>query len=282
MNEQELKELFKQLEEQGWNPQWCDTPVPYYDNPVMCGNPTDVGDIIMEMTKYPKSMVSIDGVFTVSVTGDSMIDAGIVKGDKVKVVADFNFYDGDYVLARIDGNFTLKVYYVDDDGRPWLVPQNEKYKAILLTEDQDVTLLGKVTDVIKRPMKVPSRYLRKRVNQSMQQMMPSMEISQLKISQAIREVAKMIDIARQWYAVYRVLVDANVIAENDFDGFIEMVRTEVPQHQHLPARDELQRMAVLSFAKPLARWKSTDAPVQGKRFTTYLNIGNKMKEILGI
>ena len=29
---EELKEIFKELKEQGWNPQWCDTPVPLFDS----------------------------------------------------------------------------------------------------------------------------------------------------------------------------------------------------------------------------------------------------------
>ena len=36
MDSEELKEIFKLLEEQGWNPMLCDTPVPFYDNPVSC------------------------------------------------------------------------------------------------------------------------------------------------------------------------------------------------------------------------------------------------------
>ena len=30
---EEMKEIFKQLEEQGWNPQCCNTPVPYFESP---------------------------------------------------------------------------------------------------------------------------------------------------------------------------------------------------------------------------------------------------------
>ena len=30
---EEMKEIFKQLEEQGWNPQWCNKPVPYFETP---------------------------------------------------------------------------------------------------------------------------------------------------------------------------------------------------------------------------------------------------------
>jgi len=42
----ELKELFRELEEQGWKPMLCDTPVPVFDNKVMCGVPNGIGDIV--------------------------------------------------------------------------------------------------------------------------------------------------------------------------------------------------------------------------------------------
>ena len=29
---EEMEEIFKKLKEQGWNPQWCDTPVPLFDS----------------------------------------------------------------------------------------------------------------------------------------------------------------------------------------------------------------------------------------------------------
>ena len=32
-----MEELFRGLEEQGWHPMLCDTPVPVYDNAVPCG-----------------------------------------------------------------------------------------------------------------------------------------------------------------------------------------------------------------------------------------------------
>ena len=46
LKEMELTEIFQRLEEQGWEPQVCDTPVPYYDTPVPCGKPTEVGDLV--------------------------------------------------------------------------------------------------------------------------------------------------------------------------------------------------------------------------------------------
>ena len=63
MTEEELKEIFKELEEQGFEPMLCDTPIPCFDNEVMCGNPTDVGDLICGMELYPKDFFDNENEF---------------------------------------------------------------------------------------------------------------------------------------------------------------------------------------------------------------------------
>ena len=69
---------------------------------------------------------------------------------------------------------------------------------------------------------------------------------------------------------------------DDFDGFIDMIKTEMPYHEHLPTRVELQRLVVQSFAKPVNSWKPGNAPVTGKRYNDYLKIAQKMMELLGV
>ena len=44
--------------------------------------------------------------------------------------------------------------------------------------------------------------------------------------------------------------------------------------------DELQRMALLSFRKPVRQWTPKDAPVKGKRFKDYQQIGLQMLTLL--
>ena len=43
-NSAELKEIFKELEKQGREPRMCNTAVPFYDIPVLCGSPQEMGD----------------------------------------------------------------------------------------------------------------------------------------------------------------------------------------------------------------------------------------------
>lgn len=282
MDEKEIKEIYNKLKEQGWEPMLCDTPVPFFDNPVSCGYPTDIGDVLQDMTMLPKEFLSMQPEFVVKVMGDSMKDADIIDGDSVKVVTGTRFHDGDIVLVMVDGEITLKCYCEDEEGIPWLVPQNEEYDAFPLNEQQNVWVMGIVTEIVKSAPRIKYKSCINLIKKAKKKHSEPKEISPLRISQAIREIATMIEVARQWYAVYRVMVDCNIVTEDDFDGFIDMIKTEVPNHKHLPKRVEMQRLAVQSFAKPVTSWKSGYAPVTGKRYNDYVKIAQRMMELLEI
>lgn len=280
MKTKELKDIFEQLEKDGWEPLLCDTPVPYYDNPVVCGIPTSSGDMCAESIFLPKELLSMHPEFTVTVKGESMKNAGIVTGDIVKIISDVTVYDGDIVLCSIDGQTTLKAYCEYDDGQPWLVPQNENFNPIPLAGKDNVWIIGKVKQLIKQAPRVDTLVCRQLIKKEVQKLPETPEISQQRISWAIREIAPFVTIGRQWFAVYRAMADLNVVREEDFDGFCQRICDEIPTHHPLPSRIEMQRMAIQSFARPLNKWDSHNAPVTGKRYTDYVAIAKKMKKML--
>ena len=280
MTNEELKELFSDMEEKGLDPMLCDTEVPMYDSPVPCGEPNTCYGESVETVLLPKELLSMHPEFMIPVKGDSMKDAGIVAGDVVKVIADVMPLDGDIVLACIEGEYTLKTYYEDEDGQRWLVPQNEAYSPILLDGSKMVKIYGRVKEIVKMAPRVASRLCSRAVKKMKMAMKESHEISQQQVSYTIREIAPMVTIARLWYAVYRIMADYNVVEEEDFDTFIIKVETEVPHHEHLPSKTELQRLAVQSFAKPVSKWKPDNAPVKGKRYKLYVMIANRTEELL--
>jgi hypothetical protein len=273
MTEEELKALFSDMLSKDIEPMLCDTRVPLYDSPVPCGEPTYCPEDIKESVLLPRELLSIHPEFMIPVKGDSMKDAGIVAGDIVKVEADVTPYDGDIVLACIDGAYTLKTYFEDEEGQHWLVPQNEKYEPILLEERQNVRIFGRVKEVVKQTPRIASRLCMKIINRARQLRMKKQEISQERVSSIIKQMAPKVKIGRQWYAVYKPMEEKMVFAKEDYSGFCERVAKEVPEHKHLPTVVELQRMAVQSFKKPVRLWNAKDAPVQGKRFTAYEQIG---------
>ncbi len=281
MNEERLKEMLGWLEAQGWEPEVCDSRVPFFaDTPAPCGVPDMLGDTVQTWTTMPRSFLTMQPEFVVKVCGDSMVDVGIVEGDKVMVETTESVHDGDIVLVMIDGEVTLKCWFEDADGCPWLVPQNEAYEPFPLDKSQDVHVLGVVREIVKPAPRVSYRSCDQRVSRVRRSRMEPRRPSAEQVNQIICDVAPMVANGRQWYAVYRPLVTALAVGEGDYDGFSALVSRVVPGHQHLPVGSELQRMAVQSFAKPVSSWRSDNAPVQGKRFLQYLAIGQHTEKLL--
>lgn len=283
MRESEAKEfmaLLESLEEAGWHPMLCDTPIPFYDNEVMCGIPNSVGDVVKEVRMLPKELLAMQPEFLVRARGDSMKDAGIMEGDILQVVTDVPPSDGDIVLATLDGDYTVKTYCEDDEGRPWLVPQNEEYSPIRLEDYNDVVIVGVVRQVTKRVRHVSHNLCMKILNKAKREMESQKVITDEQVSNAIGVMAEKIEISRLWFAVYRTMVDEKVWKDGDFKGFCDRVRAEVPEHEHLPVAEDLQRMDVGSFSKSVVLWNEKDAPVQGKRFKRYMEIAQMTDDLL--
>ena len=280
MIDEELKELFRELEAQGWNPQLCDTPVPVYETPVHCGDPSELGDVASDEVMMPRKWTSLGETFLTTVFGDSMKDADILEGDLVKVERVSTYNDGDILLVSVDGEYALKAYCRDENGTPWLVPQNKAYNSIQFHDDQEVIVRGVVREVVKRMPRISYRSCISAINKTKAKLAERREITADVVTAALQQIAPYIKLARQWYAAFRVLVDAGVMKAKDYESFCDMVREAVPDHANLPTSDGMQRMAVDSFAKPVARWTPTDAPVQGKRYEDYLRIAHRMQELL--
>ena len=150
MNEDELREILRMLEEAGMRPSLCDTPVAVSSCTAVCGLPTEPGpDVIKEYFLLPKSLVGLNPTVFVQAEGDSMRDAGIEDGDQLLLRLGAPANDGDIVAACIDNACTIKCLYTDPKGTTWLVPRNKEYKPIMLTETMDVRILG-VVDGIKK------------------------------------------------------------------------------------------------------------------------------------
>lgn len=280
VSELDFDQLLELLEKDGRRPMVCDTPIPFYDNIVKCGSPTGVGDIVREVKMVPHTTLSMLQEFFVIAGGDSMEGVCIEDGDILRVKAQPTANDGDVVLAMFDGDSTVKTYCEDEKGQPWLVPQNPKYKAFPMSDADDACIVGVVTEIIKQRPRVKFRDCQTLIQEAKEARDMGEEITEEQVSRAIKAIAPMVEVGRQWYAVCRVLVDVKVVTEGDFEGFCQRVKAEVPEHPHLPARDEMVRMAVQSFKKPVAMWNELNAPVQGKRYKDYVKIAERMQELL--
>jgi repressor LexA len=91
-----------------------------------------------------------DNCFFLKVSGDSMINAGILDGDLVLVRPQQIAQNKDTVVAMIDGEATVKWFYKEHDHIR-LQPANPDMNPILIyPEDGEVTIVGKVTGVYRQ------------------------------------------------------------------------------------------------------------------------------------
>ncbi len=86
-------------------------------------------------------------VFMFTVSGDSMVNAGIFDGDKVIVKKTPCAKDGDIVLAFIDNGYTLKTYR-QKNGKVWLQPENPEYPII--EPKESLTIFGVATGITRQ------------------------------------------------------------------------------------------------------------------------------------
>ena len=83
--------------------------------------------------------------FALRVRGDSMINAGILSGDKVVVRPQHTAEDGQIVVARLEDEATVKRLR-RRNGEIWLMPENDAYEPIDGTNAQ---IIGIVKAVIR-------------------------------------------------------------------------------------------------------------------------------------
>ena len=99
-------------------------------------------DLNRHLIKHPSA------TFYGRVKGESMKDAGINDGDLLIIDKSIKPIDNKIAVCFVDGEFTLKRIKIDPEG-VWLLPANEKYKPIHITEENDLRIWGVVTYVIK-------------------------------------------------------------------------------------------------------------------------------------
>lgn len=85
------------------------------------------------------------GCFALRVRGDSMINAGILSGDKVVVRPQQSAMDGQIVVARIGDEATVK-RLSRRNGQVWLLPENDAYDPI---DGSEAEIVGLVKAVVR-------------------------------------------------------------------------------------------------------------------------------------
>ena len=113
---------------------------------VAAGVPITAVENVETEFPVPADLARKTGSFMLRVSGDSMIDAGILDGDLIVVSPQPDARNGEIVVAMLDGEATVKRFYREARGVR-LQPENRAMSPIRST---DVTIVGKVSAVYRR------------------------------------------------------------------------------------------------------------------------------------
>ena len=112
---------------------------------VAAGQPILAEENIEEYFPVPADLVPRGESFILNVRGDSMINAGILNGDRVFVNQCSTANNGDIVVALIDDSATVKRYYREKDHIR-LQPENDTMDPIIVPNCE---ILGKVFGIYR-------------------------------------------------------------------------------------------------------------------------------------
>lgn len=122
--------------------------LPLYSSTVRAGFPSPADDHIESWLDLNEYLVKNPAAtFFLRASGDSMLGAGIRSGDLLIVDRSLEVTHGKIVIAALDGELTVKRISFKS-GRVQLLPENDNYPPIDITDDQDLVIWGVVTQVI--------------------------------------------------------------------------------------------------------------------------------------
>lgn len=115
---------------------------------ITAGNPIEAIERPNEFFDLPASLIPHqETIFTLEVSGESMINAGIYDGDYVIVQKQNSARNGDIVVALTDDNeVTLKTFYKEKDHIR-LQPENDTMAPFIFN---NVTILGKAIGLYRK------------------------------------------------------------------------------------------------------------------------------------
>jgi DNA polymerase V len=126
------------------------TGSPLFLQPINAGFPSPAEDYIEDYLDLHKLMVkNPPATFFLRVCGTSMVGAGINDGDLLVVDRSVEAGNGKIVVAAWDGELTVKRIKIKNK-RIFLVPENDQYPIVDITDQEDTTVWGVVTYVIHK------------------------------------------------------------------------------------------------------------------------------------
>ncbi len=124
--------------------------LPLFTARVSAGFPSPAEDHMERKLDLNELLIEHEAAtFFVKVEGESMIDAHISPGDILIVDRAVPPKEGSIIIATLNGEFTVKRITYKDDSLT-LLPENDAYEPITITEDIDFSTWGVVTYIIHK------------------------------------------------------------------------------------------------------------------------------------
>lgn len=127
--------------------------LPLFSSKVAAGFPSPADEHVEKRLDPNDFLIdNEEATFFVTIEGQSMIDAGLLPGDKVVVDRSKNARKNHIVLAVVDGEFTIKRLSKDANGQPLLLPENSTgtYQPIQIKDGMQFEIWGVVTGAFRR------------------------------------------------------------------------------------------------------------------------------------
>ncbi len=116
---------------------------------IAAGNPIEAIESADEKIQIPINLISVNKKnYVLKIDGDSMINKGIIDGDKAIIEYCDDAENGDIVVALVnDNDVTLKKLKKDKD-KIYLIPANDNYKIQSFSSDE-IRIQGKLKGIIR-------------------------------------------------------------------------------------------------------------------------------------
>ena len=114
---------------------------------VTAGQPIFAYENYEDYYTFPVGEFKGEDLFMLRVQGTSMIDAGIMDGDKIIVRRQQTAENGEIVVALVEDSATVKRFF-RRDGQIVLHPENEALSDMIFSPEE-VSILGKVVGLMR-------------------------------------------------------------------------------------------------------------------------------------
>ena len=208
MTKNRLETILKQMAEDGWHP--CLVDVDSRESWIFSTTPMAC-EYGADSNKLPKDIGSRKVlIIEAEMPDESMIEAHIQRGDRLRINVGAAISSGDVVMVRYNERSYIMAYFKDSDGMKWYMPRNSRYSSICAIDDNNPEVIGRVNFLERYELRVEYEDCAKQIEEAKKQMDNAKIITQDHATWAIKQIQSVITVKRWWFPLYRALVQKKV------------------------------------------------------------------------